>query len=177
MDIIDAILSCRSDGHVMTTKRFAHLKFAIAKTDFTIRLYFADVIDRSVLQGSQLLRKRSGAGLVAARRHAHAQRFMRPLVIVAMAPMIKAPLDAWKVAKGALRQQLKFKRAMKALILALGLGMIRSRVSDRDPQPQQPNRQWRVLVLAIISPRRTIVHQHPLGQPITSKNSGQLVFY
>src|SRR5439155_11281685 len=177
MDVVDSIFSSRSQGDRITTKCFAHLKLAVAKRDFAIRLHFANLIDSSVLQRRQLLRERSVAHLITTRRHGHPQSFMRSLVIVTMTPPIKTALHACKVAKASVCQQLDFQSPMEALVLALGLGMVRPTVTDSDAQPQQPNRQGRMLVLTITSPGRTVVHQHPLRQTITAKSGGQSFFY
>ena len=117
------------------------------------------------------------ADLITTRRHGHAQSFMRSLVIITMTPLIKTALHAFKVAKAAVCQQLDFQSPMKALVLALGLRMIRPTVSDGNSQPQQPNRQRRMLVLTITSPGRAVIHQHPLRQTITAKSGGQSFFY
>src|SRR5213080_462537 len=177
MDVVDSIFSSRSQGDRITTKCFAHLKLAVAKRDFAVRLHFANLIDSSILQRRQLLRERSVAHLITSRRHGHAQSFMRSLVIVTMTPLIKTALHAGKVAKAAVGQQLDFQSPMKALVLALSLRMIRPTVTDGNSQPQQPNRQRRMLVLTIISPGRAVVHQHPLRQTITAKSGGQAFFY
>ena len=66
---------------------------------------------------------------------------------------------------------------MKAFVFALRLRMIRPAVTDRDTQPQQPNRQRRVLVRQIVTPRRAVVHQHPLGQAIAAKSGRQLLLH
>src|SRR2546421_531717 len=130
MDIVDSILSSRSHGHRITAKCSAHLKLAMAKKDFAISLHFANLIDTSILERRQQLRKRSEAHLITTRRHGHAQSFMRSLVIVTMTPLIKTALHTGKVAKAAVGQQLDFQSPMKALVLALSLRMIRPTVTD-----------------------------------------------
>src|SRR6266852_784253 len=177
MDVIDSIFSSRSHRHRMPAECSAHLKLAVAKRDFAVRLYLANLIDGAIFERRQLLRERSVAHLITTRRHGHAQSFMGSLVIVTMSPRIKTVLHAFKVAKGAVGQQLDFQSPMKALVLALGLRMIRPTVTDGNSQPQQPNRQRRMLVLTIASPGRAVVHQHPLRQPITAKSGSQSLFY
>ena len=46
---------------------------------------------------------------------------------------------------------------------------------DGDTETQQPNRQRRELMQEAAAPRRTVVHQHSLGQTVPPKNSRQLV--
>src|SRR5436305_265750 len=177
MDVVDSVFSSRSHRHRITAKCSAHLKLAVAKRDFAVGLHLANLIDDSILERRQLLRERSVADLITTRRHGHAQSFMRSLVIITMTPLIKTALHAFKVAKAAVCQQLDFQSPMKALVLALGLGMVRPTVADGNSQPQQPNRQWRMLVVTITSPGRTVVHQHPFRQTITAKSGGQSFFY
>src|SRR5207244_10826959 len=162
MDGVDSIFSSRSQGDRITTKCFAHLKLAVAKRDFAVRLHFANLIDSSILQRRQLLRERSVAHLITSRRHGHAQSFMRSLVIVTMTPLIKTALHAFKVAKAAVGQQLDLQSPMKALVLALGLRMIRPAVSDGNSELQEPNRQRRVLVLLITSRGGDVIQQPTL---------------
>src|SRR5437016_3747638 len=79
--------------------------------------------------------------------------------------------------ENSLGQHLDFQTAMKAFVFALRLRMIRPAVTDRDTQLQQPNRQRRVLVRQIVTPRRAVVHQHPLGQAIAAKSGRQLLLH
>ena len=63
---------------------------------------------------------------------------------------------------------------MKPLVFALGLRMIGPAVADRDAELEQPHRQPGVAVQRIRPPRRAVVHQHPLGQPIAPEDRRQL---
>src|SRR5260370_7160040 len=139
MDVIDSILSSRSQGHRITAERSAHLKLAVAKRDFAVRLHLANLIDSSILQRRQLLRERSVAHLITTRRHGQPQSFMRPLMIVTMTPLIKTALQAGKVAKASACQQLNVQSPMKALILALDLWTIRPPLTSADPQTPPPH--------------------------------------
>src|SRR5438128_9099484 len=116
MDVVDSILSSRLHGHRITAECFAHLKLAVAKRDFAVRLHLANLIDGAIFQRRQLLRERSVAHLITTRRHGHAQSFMRSLVIVTMTPLIKTALHTCKVAKASVGQQLEFQSPMKALV-------------------------------------------------------------
>src|SRR5438105_11423795 len=163
--------------HWRAAKRPADVKLAIAERDLAIDLHFTHLVGGPVFQRRQLLRKRSRARLIAARRHGHRQSFVRPDVIVAVAPLIKTNLHALEVGKDSLGQDFNFQAAMKAFVFALSLRMIRPTVTNGNAQAQKPNCQRRVLVLAIASPGRTIVHQHPLRQAIKAKSGGKLRLY
>lgn len=60
------------------------------------------------------------------------------------------------------------KRAMKALGLALGLRVVRARVTDPDAQAHQPDGQLR-LAAELIAPRLAVVHRHPIRQAVLAK--------
>src|SRR5713226_350049 len=171
---VNPILSRGSQGHRVTAKGFADAKLTVAERDLPVTLHLAHLVPGSILQRRQLLRKRSLTWLIAARRHGHRQRFMRPQVIVTVAPFVKTKLHPLKVSKHSLGQHLDFQTAVKAFVFALGLRMIRPTVTDGNTEPQQPNRQRRVLMRPVISPGRTVVHQHSLRQAITAKSSSQL---
>ena len=62
-------------------------------------------------------------------------------MIVAVPPVVKSTLHALKVGEHSLGQHFSFQTAMKALVLALRLRMIRAAMRDSDAKTQQPNRQ------------------------------------
>src|SRR5687767_2586443 len=177
VDIVNSVYSRGSQSHMVTEKGFADVKLAPTKRDLSVRLYLAQLVCRSVLDRRQLLGKRSRARLIATGRHLHVQSFMRSHVIVAVAPLLKSTLHVPKVAEHSLGQHFNFQSAMKALLFALRLRMIRAAVSDGDAEPQEPNRQWRELMLEVVTPGRTIIHQHPLWQSITPKSGRQSMLY
>src|SRR6266704_734119 len=163
--------------HRVTAKGFADAKLAVAEINLPIDLHLPHLICGSVFQRRQLRWKRSLTWLIATRRHGHRQRFMRTHVIVTVSPLIKAQLHPLKVSEDSLRQDLNFQGPVKAFVFALSLRMIRSTVTDLNPQQQQPNRQRRVLMLAVTTPGCPIVHQHPLRQTIAAKSNHQLLLH
>jgi len=74
-------------------------------------------------------------------------------------------------------EEFAFQGTIQAFILALGLGMIGTPMTDLDAQADQPGGQDRFRALRIISPRRAIIHQHPFWQPIKAKNKAQFFPY
>src|SRR6476660_206224 len=62
---------------------------------------------------------------------------------------------------------------MKTLLFALSLRMARSTVTNPNAQPQQPDRQRSVGVLAVTAPGRPVIQQHPLRQSVTAKGFRQ----
>src|SRR5438128_3425627 len=160
IDFVKPVLGRWSQGYRIAAKRLAYTKLTVTERDLAIALHLAHLVNRSVLQGRQLLWKRPVAKLISTSRQGHAQSFMWPHVIVTVAPLIKTNLHAPKVAIDPLRQNFHFQAAMKAFVFALGLRMIRPTVTDANPQTQEPNRQRRVLVRQVITPARPVIHQH-----------------
>src|SRR5882762_3804509 len=177
IDFVNSIRHGGPQGHRIAAKRFADAKLAMAKGDAAVNLNFTHLVDRAVLQRRQLFRKRSLADLISTRRHVHVQSFMRSHMIIAVAPFIKTNLHRFKVAKDPLGQYFNFQTAMKTFVFALGLRMIRPTVANANTQEQEPNRQRRVSMLEVVSPRRPVIHQHALGQAITAKSGRKLLFY
>ena len=66
-----------------------------------------------------------------------------------------------------------FERAMEALVLALGLRMVRTAVGDADPEPNQPQTKAGERLRAGRAPRRAVVHQHRGRQAVAAKSLGQ----
>src|SRR6266566_539644 len=174
---INSVGSRGPQGHRVAAERFADAKLTMLERDLSINLYFAHLVRSAVLQRRQLLGKTARARLIASRRHFHCQSFMRSHVIVAVAPLVKPRLHSGEISKDSMGQYLDFQTAMKAFVFTLSLRMIRTTVTDRDTQPQQPNRQWRVLMRQVVTPGRAVVHQHPLGQAITAKSGRQLLLH
>ena len=87
--IINSVSTRRSQCYRVTAKGFADAKLAITKRDLPVGLHFPHLVHSTVLQRRQLLRKRARTWLVASCRHRHVQSFMRPYVIVTVAPFVK----------------------------------------------------------------------------------------
>src|SRR5678815_2466428 len=177
VNIVNSVGDRRSQSYPVTCKGSADMIPVSAKRDLPIHFYSSGLVSNSVLDRRQLLRKRSRARLITTRRHLHIQSFMRPNMIVAVAPVVKSTLHALKVGEHSLGQHFSFQTAMKALVLSLRLRMIRAAMRNRDAETQQPNRQRRELMQEAAAPRRPIVHQHALGQSITPKDSRQLLLH
>src|SRR5262245_8726186 len=66
---------------------------------------------------------------------------------------------------------------MKSFIFTLSLGMVRTRVTHRHSQSNQPCRQRCITRAIIASPRRTVIHGHAFGQSVAPKRLGQFQLY
>ena len=175
VNIENSVRGRRPQSYSITAKSFADPKITPSERDPTTLSYFTYLVYRAVLDRRQMLGKRSLTRFISAGRDLHLQSFMRPHVIVAMAPFVKSRLYALEVGKQSIGQHFDFQGAMKAFFLTLRLRMIRTAVRNGNAKLQQPNRQWREPMQDVIAPGRTIVHQHPLGQAIAPKSCRQLL--
>src|SRR5688572_7274284 len=97
---------------------------------------------------------------------------MRALEVVGIAPAIESALQGIEIKEG-LAQDFSFERAVEALLLAQRLRMVRARMRHPHSEAYQPSHQWRVGMIGAIAPRRTVIHRHALGQPVTPESGGQ----
>src|ERR1700729_1021761 len=108
----------------------------------------------------------SCAGLVAIGRHGQAEGIMGSMVVVALAPGIEGLLGLAEIVEDAAVEQLELEGAVEALVLAVALGMARRTVPRRHPMFDQPDAEPGEPAFAGVTPRRTVVGQHDLGQAI-----------
>ncbi len=74
-------------------------------------------------------------------------------------------------------KQIHTPRAIESSILALSLRMIWTRVTYTDTQTNQPYRQRRMLMLQVVTPRRSVIHRHSLGESIMPECGAQLILH
>ena len=98
---------------------------------------------------------------------------MRALVVVDVAPARECALALAEIGEAAPGQDLGRQCAVEALVLALGLGMVGAAVGDADAEPHQPHGEHGVGLAAGVAPRRAVVHQHRLGQPVAPEDGAQ----
>src|SRR4030095_8396017 len=109
------------------------------------------------------------AGLVMSGRSVKGKRLMRTFVVVERPPVIEVELAVMQRLKARRVEQLGLQGSVKPLVFALSLGMIRSPMTDRDTQAQQPDGQTGIGKIGGATPRSTVVHQHPGRQPKLAK--------
>src|SRR6185295_8078655 len=175
--IINSVLGRRPQGNLVSAKALTDPERVSEEPDLAVILYFAHLVRDIVLDRRQLLRIRSEARLETAGRHLHIQSFMRPDVIIAVTPLVKPVLHALEIGKHSMGQYFNFQSTMKALFLTLRLRVIRAAVTDRYTEMEKPDREWREPVHKIVTPGRSIVHQHPLRQAVTPESGRQMLFH
>ena len=126
---------------------------------------------RRIIDGRQALRKRDRTGPIMAGGSVELQRVVRTAQIITVTKNIKLALAVLKSSEIKVTQNFELKCAMKPLVLALGLRMIWTAMTNPDAQPDQPQAQAGEAHIAV-TPRRAVVHQHRGGQPIATKYGG-----
>src|SRR5690242_13711271 len=98
---------------------------------------------------------------------------MRAFHIVTVTTAVKLALAMLETGEIEVAQQFELQGSMKTLILALSLGMVSTAMNDPDAQPYQPQAQGCPAVFLAMSPGRTVVHQHRLGQATADPRPGR----
>src|SRR5262245_10085452 len=151
----------RANRDSLATKGFAEREHFTAIADRCIDRYLSHSVGRVVLPFGQYFGECSWAHAISICGDFHAQRLVRPLVVVDVPPRIKPPLADSQVRPPLTLDQLHVKRSVKSFIFSLGLRMKSSAVTDGDSQLEQPNRQPRPLGLsATCTPRGAVVAEN-----------------
>jgi hypothetical protein len=135
----DPIFPGRAQGDQLAAQALADAPVAVPETDEAVAADFADLIIEAVFDRRQNLGERPRARPVALRRRRHAERFMRPLMVVEGAPVVEGALALGEIAETATADHLRLEGPMEALFLALGLGMTRPAVRHANAKPREPD--------------------------------------
>ena len=88
-----------------------------------------------ILDRRQRFRKRNRTRAITGQRSSKAERIMRAHQVVAIAKGVELALAVFEAGEVEVAQNFELERAMEALVLALGLRMVRTAVGDADPEP------------------------------------------
>src|SRR5687768_7566722 len=145
----------------LATEGMAHEEALAFELDAAVVLHAPYLEVHLVLDRRQDARVRPWAGSIARSWDLEAQGFVRPLQVVTRAPAVEGCLRLELVVPDRpLAQHLQLERAVKALLLALGLEMVRATVQDRDTQADQRGREGSVQALATGAEGAAVVHEH-----------------
>src|SRR6185312_16709168 len=114
------------------------------------------------------------AGAVSLGRHRHADRLMRPLAVIDLAPLIEGALHLRKAVEDVEGEDFLAQRAMEALILAAALWMVGSGVDEVHAQLEKPDPEPGPVPAGGIAPGRAVVHEHGIRQAVTLKGCLQM---
>src|ERR1700674_289130 len=173
MNAEDTVFGRGTQRDQLAAERSAEANAVGFEADVTFLVGLADQIVGPVFDRRQGLRKRAAALPIPLARRGHRDRLMRPLVIVDLPPAVERALTRGQIREGGAVQDLGLERAMKAFVLALGLRMVGPAVRHAHAQAHKPYRKRRERAATGITPGSAIVHEHRIGQPVTSKHRDQ----
>ncbi len=137
-------------------------------------IHLAHDVASSVFDRRQALRERPLARPITLARSCHADRLMRPVMVVEVPPGVEGALALVEIGQ-TVERDLGLHRAMQPFVLALRLRMIGAAMRHPNSQPQQPHRERGKPPAAAIAPRRAVVHQHGIGQPVAAEHGHQML--
>src|SRR5882724_939894 len=136
-DLPQAVGGSGPEGHGVTVQGLAKVEELALERDFSLALHPAHLAGW-ILDRRQALREGTRTDPVSPCRRLHVQRLMRPLLVIDLAPGIEAGLRLAGIEQRPPCQQFRLQGPMEALVLSLGLRMVRTRMRDLDAQPDQP---------------------------------------
>src|SRR5579859_4283058 len=104
----------------------------------TLGLDLAHLEAGRILDRRQALGERNRTWAITGDRSSEVERVVRTNQVVAVAEAIELALAVREVGEVEVAQDFEHQGAMEALVLALGLGMIRTAMRNSDPEPNQP---------------------------------------
>src|SRR5215216_5497402 len=139
MEAEDAILVGWPQRERLAAACFADAETAALEADYPVGVDLAHDVIGTVLDLWQMVGEGARADAITTAGDVDIERLMRPLVVVDMPPDVKGALTFGQIAKVAYAENLSVERAMKALVLALGLRMIGPPMCHPHPEPHQPD--------------------------------------
>ena len=107
--------------------------------------------------------------MIAAGRHRQGQTLVGPDMVGLVPPGIEGGLPGAQVGPRRLPPEVALQGAVKALVLAQGLGVVGPAVADGDAQATQPDRERRVGMGRPLAPGTAVIDQQAVGQPVALK--------
>ena len=155
-------------GDIEASERLADIVEAVLEGNLALGFDAAGHGVLGILDGQQPGRHGTRAGAVACSRDLELKSFMGSVVVVEVPIAIEAALSLEKVEPIMAGEQVVLKGTVKALVLALGLGVKGSPVDDLDAQAHQPDREASV-VEAGARPGRAVVTEDLPWETIEAK--------
>ena len=159
------------DGKAAQSLGDAERLAAITEPALGLDLAHLEII--RIFDRRQSFRKRNRTRAITGDGSGQAERIMGTHQVVAITKGIELALAVFEAGEVEVAQDFELERAMEALVLALGLRMIRTAMGDADPEPNQPQTKGGERLRSGRTPRRAIVHQHRGRQAVAAKGLGQ----
>ena len=146
------------DTHLVAMQGIAQLVSLAPELQDPVPVDRAHFVFTAVLGQAQLLRERYLAGPIARDRCSSMQCLVRALMVVDRTPAIQRRLYPLQALKAPSLEHLDLQCSMEALVIAIGLRVVGSAVTDVNAQLYQPHAQYCELA------RRTC---EPQGAPLS----------
>src|ERR1700730_2693552 len=170
----DAIDDCLPQPHWLSGEDLAHpVAMSVQRHGSVAHSPYQEVW--SILQRRQGFWIGPLAWLIAADRRLEVAGLVWTFEVVDRAPAVEGSLGMAGVGVPGAVEQLGLERAVEALLLALGLRVVGSPVTDADTQLQQPEAKPRPRATARIAPGTAVVGQDPVGQTGAPKRDHELL--
>src|ERR1700728_1431160 len=166
-----------TQGDRQAAQRLGDAEQAAAIAEPALGLNLTHLEVSGILDGRQGLRPRNRTRAITRDRGSKAERVVRAHQVVAIAKGIELALAVFEAGEVEVPQDLELERAMEALVLALGLRMIRTAMGDPDTEPNQPQAKGGEGLRAARAPRRAVVHQHRGRQSVAAKSTNERAAY
>ena len=148
----------RANGDRLSAQRGGEFDMPPLELDHAEGFYEENCVIRPIFNRRKLLGIRARTDAKTGHRRVHLQSLMGTLEVVDVAPAIECLLSDGKALKAAPIEDFGLQRTMKALILAIGLWMVRTAKADLDTQSDQPDCQpGQLSRLAGGSPGRAVI--------------------
>src|SRR3984893_14365688 len=169
-DLAQGIARVRwAQGDGIAAQGFGDAKGFAAIAEPALGLDLTHLQPGRILDRRQSFGKRNRTWAITGNGRVEAERVVRTHQVVTVAEAIELALAMLEAGEGEVAQDFELKRAMEALVLALGLRMIRTTVADSDAEPNQPQGKGGERVIRLRAPWSAVVHQHRGRQAIAAK--------
>ena len=146
-------ISNRTASRRLPRQRRAGADFHIVQADPASLLHLAHHIAIRVPNGRQLPWHCPRTDAVAFGWRCQPRRFVRAFVVVAITPAVKLLLHLCQVTKAMPVNDFRLETAMKTLLLAVGLRVVRPAMTEPDARTNQPHFQRSQPALPAVAPR------------------------
>src|SRR3972149_2221044 len=161
--------------YTLSLKCTTYSKLSILIMYYTSILHLPDLIQRTIFNLRQAFRELTLTYLVALSGYFHIKRLVWTFRVIAHSPPIKQPLALTYGFIYTAHNHFSIHSAMKSLVLAQCLGMIRTTMNYLYSQANKPDRKRTIFVPLVPLPWTAIIHENGIRHAISTKNVCQVL--
>ena len=161
--------------YTLSLKCTTYSKLSILIMYYTSILHLPDLIQRTIFNLRQAFRELTLTYLVALSWYFHIKRLVWTFRVIAHSPPIKQPLALTYGFIYTAHNHFSIHSAMKSLVLAQCLGMIRTTMNYLYSQANKPDRKRTIFVPLVPLPWTAIIHENGIRHAISTKNVCQVL--